>query len=98
MGRTNVEIDDGLIHAVMARHRLRTKREAVDWAPRRTSRRALRRTVARDELTSLEGVGIGATLAEIRPDDAHRRSGIHHVDTSVRIAPVLPTLDSSDVR
>lgn len=68
MGRTNVEIDDELILAVMTQNHLKTKREAVDFA----LRRALRRTVTREDLTALEGLGFGTTLAEVRPDDAHR--------------------------
>lgn len=34
MGRTNIEIDDELIHAVMVRYQFATKREAVDYALR----------------------------------------------------------------
>ncbi|MFM9134514.1 MAG: type II toxin-antitoxin system VapB family antitoxin [bacterium] len=30
MSRTNIDIDDELIHRVIARHHLTTKREAVD--------------------------------------------------------------------
>ena len=34
MSRTNIDIDDELIHRVMVRHHLTTKREAVDYALR----------------------------------------------------------------
>lgn len=68
MGRTNIEIDDELVAAVMAQHHLRTKREAVDFA----LRRALRRQVTHEQLAGLEGIGFGATLSEIRPADAER--------------------------
>ena len=34
MGRTNIEIDDELVEAVMVRYDLSTKREAVDYALR----------------------------------------------------------------
>lgn len=34
MGRTNIDIDDELIHRVMVRYHLSTKREAVDYALR----------------------------------------------------------------
>lgn len=34
MGRTNIDIDDELVEAVMARYDLTTKREAVDYALR----------------------------------------------------------------
>lgn len=36
MGRTNVVVDDELIDRVMHVYRLRTKREAIDFALRRT--------------------------------------------------------------
>jgi Arc/MetJ family transcription regulator len=32
MGRTNVVVDDELVAMVMHRHRLRSKREAIDFA------------------------------------------------------------------
>lgn len=35
MGRTNIEIDDDLVHRVMVMFNLTTKREAVDLALRR---------------------------------------------------------------
>jgi Arc/MetJ family transcription regulator len=34
MSRTNIDIDEELIHRVMVRYRLTTKREAVDYALR----------------------------------------------------------------
>ncbi len=34
MGRTNIDIDDRLVHAVMDRYHLSTKRDAVDFALR----------------------------------------------------------------
>lgn len=34
MSRTNIDIDDDLVEIVMVRHRLKTKREAVDYALR----------------------------------------------------------------
>ena len=34
MSRTNIDIDDELIHRVMVRYHLSTKREAVDYALR----------------------------------------------------------------
>ena len=34
MSRTNIDIDDELIHRVMVRYNLTTKREAVDYALR----------------------------------------------------------------
>ena len=69
MARTNIEIDDDLVAAVMAQNHLRTKREAVDFALRRT----LRRPVTREQLAGLEGLGFGATLEDVRPTDADPR-------------------------
>lgn len=46
-----------------------TRREAVDFA----LRRVLRSPVTREQLAGLEGIGFGATLEDVRPDDAHRR-------------------------
>lgn len=34
MARTNIDIDDGLVHRVMVRYHLKTKREAVEYALR----------------------------------------------------------------
>ena len=34
VGRTNIDIDDELVHRVMVRYHLSTKREAVDYALR----------------------------------------------------------------
>lgn len=62
MGRTNIDIDDRLIAAVMLRYGLRTKREAVDLA--------LRRLVGEPpptaEILQLEGSGWQGDLAEMR--------------------------------
>ena len=43
MGRTNIDIDDRLVHAVMDRYRLTTKREAVDFALRMVAGRPMSR-------------------------------------------------------
>ncbi len=34
MSRTNIDLDDALVETVMVRYRLKTKREAVDYALR----------------------------------------------------------------
>jgi Arc/MetJ family transcription regulator len=69
MGRTNIEIDDRLITAVMQRYSLRTKREAVDLA----LRRLVGEPPATAEILQLEGSGWQADLDELRasraPDD-----------------------------
>jgi Arc/MetJ family transcription regulator len=62
MGRTNIEIDDRLIAAVMHRYSLRTKREAVDLA----LRRLVGEPPATGEILQLEGSGWQADLDEIR--------------------------------
>lgn len=41
MGRTNIDIDDELVHRVMMRYDLKTKREAVDFALRQTAGRPM---------------------------------------------------------
>ena len=62
MARTNIEIDDRLIVAVMHRYSLRTKREAVDLA----LRRLVGEPPATGEILQLEGSGWQADLNEIR--------------------------------
>lgn len=62
MGRTNIDIDDGLVAAVMHRYGLRTKREAVDLA----LRRLVGEPPATAEILQLEGTGWQADLDEIR--------------------------------
>lgn len=60
--RTNIEIDDDLLERVMRMYRLKTKRDAVDYA--------LRRLVAEpldvDEARAMRGSGWSAELAELR--------------------------------
>lgn len=53
MSRTNIDLDDDLVAAVMSRYALRTKREAVDFA----LRRALPRTLSTEQALALEGIG-----------------------------------------
>lgn len=62
MGRTNIEIDDEVIAAVMRRYRLRTKREAVDFALRSLDVEAL----TGDEVLALEGSGWEGDLDRMR--------------------------------
>jgi Arc/MetJ family transcription regulator len=52
MSRTNIEIDDELIAAVMRDHHLRTKRDAVDFALRNARRRA---PLTPEEILALRG-------------------------------------------
>jgi Arc/MetJ family transcription regulator len=62
VGRTNIDIDDRLIAAVMQRYNLRTKREAVDLA----LRRLVGEPPATEEILRLEGSGWRADLDAIR--------------------------------
>lgn len=62
MGRTNIEIDDELIADVMRRYRLRTKREAVDFALRSVSVEAL----TGEQALTLEGSGWEGDLDRMR--------------------------------
>jgi len=65
MGRTNVVVDDELIGRVMRVYRLRTKREAIDFALRRTL------AVADDphaRALALEGTGWEGDLEAMRDE------------------------------
>ncbi|MBO9625926.1 MAG: type II toxin-antitoxin system VapB family antitoxin [Microbacterium sp.] len=63
MTRTNIDIDDELVAAVMRRYGLKTKREAVDLA----LRKAAPPPVTTEYLLSLSGAGwAGLSLEEIR--------------------------------
>ncbi|MEO7352080.1 MAG: type II toxin-antitoxin system VapB family antitoxin [Marmoricola sp.] len=64
MARTNIDIDEVLIAEVMRRFRLKTKREAVDFA----LRRAAGSTATTDGLLDLEGIGWDGDLDTIRSD------------------------------
>lgn len=60
--RTNIEIDDELIERAMRIYRLRSKREAVDFALRK-----LVSGMSREEMLAAEGSGWSGNLDEIRP-------------------------------
>jgi Arc/MetJ family transcription regulator len=60
--RTNIEIDEELVTAVMRRYDLRTKKEAVDLALRKTMGGPL----TREFLDEVEGMGWDGDLAEMR--------------------------------
>jgi len=64
MLRTNIEIDEELVSAVMRRYGLRTKKEAVDLALRRAAGMPL----TREFLDEVEGMGWDGDLAEMRND------------------------------
>jgi Arc/MetJ family transcription regulator len=64
MLRTNIEIDEELVTAVMRRYDLRTKKEAVDLALRKTVGGPL----TREFLDEIEGMGWDGDLAEMRSE------------------------------
>ena len=64
MLRTNIEIDEELVTAVMRRYELRTKKEAVDLALRRAAGMPL----TREFLDEVHGMGWDGDLAEMRND------------------------------
>jgi Arc/MetJ family transcription regulator len=64
MLRTNIEINEELVTAVMERYDLRTKKEAVDLALRQTVGTPL----TREFLDEVHGMGWGGDLAEMRND------------------------------
>lgn len=64
MTRTNIDIDDDLVAAVMQRYGVTTKKDAVDLALRRLVGEPLNR----DFLLSLEGIGWEGDLEEMRAE------------------------------
>lgn len=62
MTRTNIEIDDELIERVMSIYRLRSKREAVDFA----LRKLVPEPMTREEMLAMEGMGWVGDLDEMR--------------------------------
>ncbi len=64
MTRTNIDLDDDLVREAMRRYRVGTKREAVDLA----LRRLVGEPLTTEFLLSLEGIGWGGDLAQIRSD------------------------------
>lgn len=63
--RTNIEIDDLLIERAMSIYRLRSKREAVDFA----LRRLVGEQMTREEMLAAEGRGWEGDLDEMRSRD-----------------------------
>ena len=62
MSRTNIDIDEEAVAAVMKRYRLRTKREAVNFALRTVAGEAL----SVEEARALRGSGWDGDLDEMR--------------------------------
>lgn len=66
MARTNIDIDDKACAEVMRRYRLKTKREAVNFALRATASEAL----GVEEARQMRGAGWEGDLDEMRSDRA----------------------------
>ena len=62
MGRTNIDIDDGVIAEVMARYSIGTKKEAVNFALRIVAGESM----SLDEARALRGSGWDGDLEEMR--------------------------------
>jgi Arc/MetJ family transcription regulator len=60
--RTNIELDTKLVSEAMRRYRLKTKREAVDFA----LRQLVGEPLPRHEALALEGSGWDGNLEEMR--------------------------------
>lgn len=65
MTRTNIDIDDELVETVMRQNHLKTKREAVDFALRKTARTL----PTSEELLALRGIGWPMSNEEIEGDE-----------------------------
>jgi Arc/MetJ family transcription regulator len=61
MTRTNIDLDDELVETVMQQNGLTTKKEAVDFALRKT----IRRVPTVEEVMALEGIGFPYTNDEL---------------------------------
>lgn len=59
--RTNIELEEAYVDAIMRRYRLRTKTEAVDLALRRLAGQPM----TREEALAMEGAG---AILEVPPD------------------------------
>lgn len=68
MGRTNIVIDERLVRRVMRTYRLRTKREAVDFALR-----SLVGDARPGAFLELEGSGWEGDLADLRSSEDEPR-------------------------
>ena len=68
MSRTNIDIDDDLLAAVMRRYGMRTKRDAVNYALRRLHVEPM----TLEEKLAMQGFGWEGDLEAIRDDDVRR--------------------------
>ncbi len=65
VSRTSIDIDDELVKRAMQIYRLKSKREAVDYA----LRHLLGNPMSREEILAMHGSGWGGDLAELRAPD-----------------------------
>jgi len=63
--RTNIEIDDDLVERAMRIYRLRSKREAVDFA----LRKLVGEPMTREEMLAMEGTGWDGDLDAMRSQE-----------------------------
>jgi Arc/MetJ family transcription regulator len=63
--RTNIEIDDELVERAIRIYRLRSKREAVDFA----LRKLVGEPMTREEMLAMEGMGWTGDLDKMRSQD-----------------------------
>ncbi len=68
MTRTNIDIDDDVIANVMRRYRLRTKKDAVDFALRKVGREPM----SIDEALAMEGTGWDGDLDAMRESEGRQ--------------------------
>ena len=61
MTRTNIDLDDELVETVMRQNSISTKKEAVEFALRKT----VRRVPTVEEVMALEGIGFPYTNDEL---------------------------------
>jgi len=69
MSRTNVDVDDEALAAVMARYRLATKREAINFA----LRKLVDEPMSKAEILAMRGTGWGDG---IELDDLYADGGV----------------------
>ena len=80
MGRTNIDIDDDLVHRVMVRYDLKTKREAVDYALRH---------LAGQPLTTDEALALGGSMPDFAtPADDTTFDDVSHTSEAATITQV----------
>lgn len=68
VSRTNIDIDDEVIANVMRRYRLRTKKEAVDFALRKVHREPM----SIDEALAMEGTGWDGDLDALHESEGRQ--------------------------